>query len=518
MLNEGGTSTTENGEGARWGTAVVIGGGFAGLVTARVLADFFAEVVILEQDRLDESSGVHPHAPQGYHAHAVLAKGGEILEQLFPGLRAELRTAGAPVCDYGKDINFLLPVGYAPRTETGVQVQTVTRDELERTVRRRVLSLPQVTLQDASRCLGLTVGSPGRVTGVTYLRVPALADSGAASAASPPSGDTPAANPTPGNTPVSLDADLVVVASGRSSALPAWLAAQRVAVPAKRVVKAKITYTSVSFERHAEHDADFTVTYQMTFAPDVPRGGVVLAVERNRWMCSLFGFDEHVPPTDDEGYLQFARSLANPNLSKLLEHRSGQDAVRRYTNMNNEWNRYHRIRDWPQRLIAVGDAVCVFNPVYGQGLTIAAMHADVLQRMLTGRREAGRGLDGLSRAFQRKLVKVILPAWTLSSSSDLIWNPQHQPLSARFAHWYNRHLFAVTTREPEVWTRFVRVANMVAPATTLFAPRVMAKVLTQALLRRPTAGSDPRSTLEETPALSTPTPADDEPDAAPHPS
>ncbi|HEU5333554.1 MAG TPA: FAD-dependent monooxygenase [Actinocrinis sp.] len=502
MPNDDNTSTAGTGAQRRWGTAVVIGGGFAGLVTARVLADFFAEVIILEQDPLDEDSGVHPHVPQGYHAHAVLAKGGQILEQFFPGLRAQLQAAGAPVFDYGKGINFLLPVGYAPRTDTGVQVQTVTRDELERTVRRRVLALPQVSLRDASRCLGLTVGSRGRVTGVTYVHVPASTGSGESS-------------PAPADAPVGLAADLVVDASGRTSALPAWLALQHLPVPAKRVVKAKITYTSVSFERRAEPEPDFTVAYQMTFARDVPRGGVVLAVERDRWMCSLFGFDEHVPPTDDEGYLEFARSLANPNLAKVLEHRGGQDGVRRYTNMNNEWNRYHRMRAWPQRLIALGDAVCVFNPVYGQGLTIAALHAELLRRMLADRREAGRGLDGVSRAFQRRLVKLVRPAWVLSSSSDLVWNPQHQPVSARIAHWYNRHLFAVATRDPRVWTRFVRVANMVAPPTALFAPQVVGKVVAQALLRRPPAASGTPSATERTPGPSSPAPVTLAPDHHP---
>jgi 2-polyprenyl-6-methoxyphenol hydroxylase-like FAD-dependent oxidoreductase len=461
----------------RWGTAVVIGGGFAGLVTARVLADFFSSVIVLEQDCLDANSGVHPHAPQGYHAHAVLAKGGQILEQLFPGLRAQLRASGAPVGDYGKDINFLLPVGYAPRSDTGVQFQTVTRDELERTIRRRVLPLPQVTLRDGSRCLGLTTDPRGRVTGVTYMPRTAAPAGSDASAAAP---EAP---------PVGLDADLVVDASGRSSALPAWLAGQRVSIPAKRVVKAKITYTSVGFERSAKDEADFNVCYQMTFAPGVPRGGVILAVEHNRWMCSLFGFGEHVPPTDDEGYLEFARGLSNPNLFKLLEHRSGQDTVHRYANMNNEWNLYHRVRHWPQRLIAVGDAVCVFNPAYGQGLTIAALHAELLQRMLSKRREADGDLDGLGRAFQRKLARVVLPAWTMASSSDLMWNPQYPPVSARIAHWYNRNLFVVATRDPAVWARFVRVANMVAPPTTLFAPKVAAKVVGQALLRRPPAAS-----------------------------
>jgi 2-polyprenyl-6-methoxyphenol hydroxylase-like FAD-dependent oxidoreductase len=440
------------GAGPFWGKAVVIGGGFAGLVTARVLADFFAEVLVLEQDELDEDSGVHPHVPQGTHAHGMLARGGQILERLFPGLRAQLEAAGAPVFDYGEDVRFLLPDGFAPRVRTGVRIQTFTRDALELALRRRVAALPRVELRDGVRCLGLTAKSPGRVTGVLY----GLSDA--------------------------IEADLVVDASGRSSRLTEWLARLRVAVPPKRVVKAKVTYTSLGFQRSEQDDADFQLTYQMTLAPDVPRGGVILAVERDRWLCSLIGCAEHVPPTDAQGLLQFADGLENKTLARLLEHRSGQDEVRRYTNLHNEWNQFHRARDWPERLIAVGDALCVFNPVYAQGMTMAALHAELLHETLAARARPdrsgnGASLDGLSRSFHRDLVGVIRPAWTLSAGSDLMWNPRRQPLSAKAAHWYNRRLLAAAVREPEVWIRFVRVVNMVAAPATLFAPGILAKAL-----------------------------------------
>lgn len=432
----------------RWGKAAVVGGGFAGLVTARVLADFFDEVLVLEQDELEENSGVHPHVPQGKHAHAMLARGGLILERFFPGLRAELEAAGAPVFDYGEYAHFLLPDGYAPRVNTGVSLQTFTRDELERVIRRRVRALPQVKLVDGVRCLGLAGNSAGRVTGVLH----SLDDA--------------------------VDAELVVDASGRSSVLTEWLARLHVEVPPKRVVKARVSYTSVAFERSDRDETDFTFAYQMTMAPDVPRGGVVLAVEHDRWLCSLVGYEENVPPADDEGYLQFARSLDNTHLFKLLEHRRGQDAVRRYTHLNNEWRQFHRVPAWPERLVAVGDAVCVLNPVFGQGMTMAAVHAELLHEMLADRARADGGLDdGLGRSFQARLVRAIRPAWTLSSGSDLMWDARHRPpLAARAAHWYNRRLLAAAVRQPEVWIRFVRVVNMVAPPSTLFAPGVLAEV------------------------------------------
>ncbi|MFI9045963.1 FAD-dependent oxidoreductase [Streptomyces sp. NPDC053427] len=445
--------------GRKWGKAVVIGGGYAGLVTARVLADHFSEVVVLEQDPLDEHRGTHPHVPQGYHAHAMLAKGAEVLEKFFPGLRTEMQEIGAPVFDYGEHISFLLPAGFAPRHRTGVKIQTFTRDELERRLRDKVLALPEVTFLPSTRCDGLKMSGPGKVNRVLYR--------------------------TEGAEQLTeLEADLVVNTSGRASALDNWLSEMGLSVPEKRLVKAKITYTSVNIARSEKSRPEFNIAYQMTFAPHVPRGGVVLAVERNRWMCSLFGFEEHVPPTENGAYLDFAKSLKNPRLAEQIEGRTGQEPTHRYTNVNNQWRLYHKMKEWPDRLIALGDAVCVFNPVYGQGLTVAAMEADLLHRKLTEHRTLGAGLDGMSRGFQRAVARIVLTPWTLSSNSDLMWNPDHQPVTARFAHWYNKHLFAVSVRDARVWSRFVRVANMVAPPTVLFHPTVVAKVMSQALSRR----------------------------------
>ncbi|MFF3915620.1 FAD-dependent oxidoreductase [Streptomyces sp. NPDC001852] len=435
-----------------WGKAVVIGGSYAGLVTARVLADFFREVVLVERDAVDEDTGAHPGAPHGYQGHAMLARGGEILERLFPGLREELRDAGAPVFDYGEGIDFLLPVGRAPRQRTGVPVQSFTRDELERRLRRKVLALPQVTLVASTRCTGLTRDFAGRVNGVRCQSESAK--------------------------PFQLTADLVVDASGRSSSLVDWLNELGISVPPKRTVKAKVTYTSMNFDRPAESHPDhpdYYVAYQMLFAPSVRRAGVLLAVERSRWTCMLFGFHDQ-PPTDDEGYLAFAKTLNTPHLAEHIARRSVQEPTRRYTNVDNQWRPFHTVRDWPDRLLAVGDSVCVFNPVYGQGMTVAAMEAELLQRMLKRHGTTGR-LDGLARGFQRKVGRLLLLPWTVSTNSDLMWTPGGRSLAARIAHWYNMRLFHVAVNDAAVWKRFVRVVNMVASPALLFHPLVALKVL-----------------------------------------
>ncbi|MCB5168326.1 FAD-dependent monooxygenase [Streptomyces bambusae] len=450
--------------------AVVIGGSYTGLVTARVLTEFFEEVVLVERDGIDEDTGTHPSAPQGYHAHAMLAKGGEVLERLFPGLREELREAGAPVFDYGLGIDFLLPTGTAPRGRTGVMVQTFTRDELERRIRRRVTALPRVTLRHSTRCTGLLRDAAGRVRGVL------CSTEGGGKDAGQDVGQGEGQGNGQGDGPDEIRADLVVDASGRTSKLEEWLAAAGVTVPAKRVVQAKITYTSMNFPRAKGESPDYQIAYQMLSAPDVPRAGVLLAVERERWTCSLFGFQDE-PPTDDGGYLEFARSLGNPRLAEQLERRTEQEPTYRYTNIDNRWRQYHAVRNWPEGLIALGDAVCVFNPVYGQGLTVAAMEADLLGRMLARRRATGRRLAGFAADFQKRVARLVLGPWTLSTNSDLMWAPDGQPLAARIAHWYNARLFRVAVRDAAVWARFVRVVNMTASPALLFHPSVALKVL-----------------------------------------
>ncbi|MFK4067118.1 NAD(P)/FAD-dependent oxidoreductase [Streptomyces sp. NPDC029674] len=445
--------------GTRWGRAVVVGGGYAGLVVARVLADHFSEVLVLERDPVRPDTGVHPHAPQGHHAHALLARGSEALEGLFPGLRAELAELGAPVFDYGERINFLLPTGYAAATRTGVPVQTCTREELERRLRQRVAALPTVRVLAATRCETVTASAPGRLDRVRY-------------------------RPEGADEPTDVTADLVADCSGRATSVDRWLTDAGLPVSARTVIKAKITYTSALYERPPDDRQDFDVAYQMTFAPDVTRGGVVLAVEHHRWMCSLLGFDGQAPPTDDEGYLDFAHTLGNPRLAEQIKRGTRQGPIHRYTNPGNEWRLHHKNARWPERLIAVGDALCLFNPAYGQGLTVAALEAELLGRLLGRRRAGAAGLDGLSRAYQRAAARVIQVPWTMATTSDLMWAPGRQPLPARFAHWYNQQVFALAVHDPDVWARFVRVLNMTAPPSLLFRPAVLAKVVRGVLRRR----------------------------------
>jgi hypothetical protein len=196
-------------------------------------------------------------------------------------------------------------------------------------------------------------------------------------------------------------------------------------------------------------------------------------VDSDRCLITLVGAGGEVPPTDEAGFLDYAASLDVAEIPAAITAGTPLTPVYRFARMANRWICYHRLRRWPQRLIAVGDAVCVFNPVYGQGLTVAAQEAQLLGELLDGTRT----LTGLAQRFQRRLGGLIRLPWSMATSSDLSWDPAPPSRSARLIRWYLHHLLDLIPTDPEVAIRFFRVQNMISNPTTLAAPRMIAKVL-----------------------------------------
>ncbi|MEU7068129.1 monooxygenase [Streptomyces sp. NPDC046161] len=453
---------------SRFGHAVVCGGGFAGLLTAHVLSEVFDRVTLVERDPLSGEGGVRPGVPQAYHGHGMAARGAQILEELFPGLREELREVGAPVFDAGTAVPVLMPAGWTPRTVTGVQLQFFSRAALEDRIRARVLAQSRITVLDRHEAHGLSTEGGRAASGVSVRPV--------------------RAGPGTAGESRTIAADLVVDAQGRSSRLPRWLSEAGSPQPPSSVVDARYAYASRLYAQPASPPPEWVCTLQMTYAPSVRRGGAVAAVEGGRWIVSLMGAAGDLPPTTPHEFEAFAAALENPYVAQAMRLGQPLSPVRRFTRLTNRWHRYDRLGGRHMgRLVVIGDALCTFNPVYGHGMTVAAVQALILRDVLRARLRNG-GLDGVSRIFQRRAARAVRLPWLIATSSDLGWQDRTPGPFTRLVRWYVGYVLAAIVHDTEVYLQFLRVQHMLTGPTALLRPRVLLAILGQfaaSLLRKP---------------------------------
>lgn len=425
------------------GRAVVIGASVAGLLAARVLSDHFSSVTLIERDKLPSAAEHRGGVPQARHIHGLLARGLRILETLFPGFEAELDAAGAPRIEWMRDTLQLIATGWTPPYSSKFYSRPCSRLLLESLIRRRVLALPNLELLEGYSASEL-LGAHGRVTGV---RLEARRG-----------GDTRA-----------LDADLVVDASGRGSRAPEWLAALGCDAPAETHVNANLGYATRLY-RLRQHPG-WRGLFMMT-TPALPRGGVFIEIENGVWMMTLAGTAGDVPPTDEAGLLAFARSIPAPPLHAALEQAEPLTPIYGYRRTGNRLRHYERLRRFPRGFVVLGDAVCAFNPIYGQGMTAAALGAVELDRWL----QAGGG-DG--RRFQKRLARRNADAWMMATYEDFRYPTEGAPPPriARALNGYVDWLFDAAPDVPEIPNRFLRVMHLVMPPVSLFDPRLILKRL-----------------------------------------
>ncbi|GAB3668445.1 hypothetical protein GCM10027589_34900 [Actinocorallia lasiicapitis] len=433
----------------RWERAVVIGAGISGLAAAAALSRSFASVVVVERDRLPQGEEPRPGVPQARHPHGLFIRGGMELEKLLPGLREELRRDGAPTFDLGEQMDLRVKGRTPPRLTLGLQLQTFSRNFLEWRVRRRVAELPQVEFRAGVTVTGLRYDAAARrVTGVEGQ----VKDDRTAR--------------------VLIDADLVVDASGRTSKLPQWLDRCGYAVPEPVVSDPGMEYVSCVYSSGER----LTESCQFTYEVGGTRGAAALAVERGRMMMILIGTVNDPPPTDYPGFVAWTRGLTNPIFTELAASAEPVSGLRRYGMTTNRRFNYHRMRRWPERIVAVGDAVCAFNPVYGQGMTMGALDAVALADALE--RRTG-DLDGFARPFQRRLARLALPPWLMAVSQDSLYRDPSvpSPLFGRVAGRYMTRIFVRLPDDPALYRTFLRVFQMTASPTILATPRNLYRCL-----------------------------------------
>jgi 2-polyprenyl-6-methoxyphenol hydroxylase-like FAD-dependent oxidoreductase len=451
--------------------ALVIGGSMAGLLAARTLSEHFDRVTLIDRDTLPEEPAARRGVPQSAHLHILLDRGAQILERWFPGISAELIESGAQTLDWPSEVRWMMAAGWSERFSHGIRLLSCSRHLLEWTVRRRVMALENVTIATGRDVIGLA----GQGDAITAVEHRARGRDALESAVE--------------RTP----ADLIVDASGRNSQAPQWLAGLGYDAPESTEVNSFLGYASRVYEPPSDFEADWKAIYLQANPPHEARLGGLFPLEGGQWIVTLGGAGGDYPPTDEEGFLAFARSLRSTAIYDALQRARPVTPIRGYQRTVNQLRHYDRLERFPERFVVLGDALCAFNPIYGQGMTVAAMESEALDRCLRDQPA------GLSKRFQKEAARCVADAWMISTGEDLRY-PTTVGATAgfqdRLTHRYLDRVIAAATGNKAVNLAFVEVLNLKHSPTSLFHPRVLVPAL---LGRHGKRASSPAATQPRSP-------------------
>jgi 2-polyprenyl-6-methoxyphenol hydroxylase-like FAD-dependent oxidoreductase len=426
--------------------AVVIGASMAGLLAARALADFYGTVTVLERDAFPVSDIPRKGVPQGRHAHGLLARGRNVIERFFPGWTDEVVASGGIRGDIAGDVNWVghgVTLKSAPSDLIGL---LASRPVLEGHVRRRLLALPNVRAIENCAVQGLIANDDRSAIKGVRARI--------------------------GNIEQIIEADLVVDASGRGSSSPAWLEGLGYAAPVEEKIEIGIGYTTRTYRRRP---GDLNGKTAVVVAGSGPnwRNGVVLYQTEDTWIVSVGGFFGDHAADDDMLFAAYCGSLPTPEIYDIVAHAEPLSDFVSYRYPANLRRRYEKLNAFPKGYLVFGDAVCSFNPVYGQGMTVAAQEAALLQQCL----EPGEA--DLARRFFAAATAAIDVPWDIAVGNDLR-HPKVQgprPAKVRFINWYIGKLHMAARHDAVLANAFLRVANLEASPTLLLSPANVLRVI-----------------------------------------
>jgi 2-polyprenyl-6-methoxyphenol hydroxylase-like FAD-dependent oxidoreductase len=435
---------------------VVVGAGISGLLSARVLSEGFDRVTLVERDALPDGADTRKGVPQARHLHSLAARGSGILEELFPGFDAELADAGCPLLDQAADAVTALAPGRLPRFRSGITMRAASRALVERRIRARLEDDPNIDFLPGREVVGLVPG-PGGLSGVRTLT---RADGSVEE----------------------LSADLVVDASGASSRAPRWLGEIGYGSPKETVVDARLGYATRWYRVPEDFAGDWTGVAVLPGWPETTRGGTLRRVEGDLWTAVLIGTGGDYPPTDPERFVSFAASLHSPAIYDAIKDAEPASPVYGYRRTANRLRHYERVR-LPKNFLVAGDAACVLNPSYGQGMTAAALSAMALRECLSG------GLTpNLSRRFQRRQRKAVAPCWTATTNSDAQWAAgglEDLGLARRMLYRISEEVMKLAVEREDVARTLLGVKNLIEPPAALLRPGILVPALARTVKNRP---------------------------------
>jgi 2-polyprenyl-6-methoxyphenol hydroxylase-like FAD-dependent oxidoreductase len=430
--------------------AVVVGAGIAGVAAARVLADWFETVILLERDFLPDAPTYRTGTPQARHPHVLLLGGQRALEELFPALDNDFTAAGGVALRVNQDIREELPDGRPiPQRDFGHVCFALTRPRIEYVLRQRLAEQPNIIIQDGVRVVDLLADPSGR-------RIKAVRCEGVKD-----------------NQSQIVPADLVVDASGRGQLTLAYL--KQTGRPFQQTaIDIDIEYSTAILDVPEDVSRDWKGVVTHNRAPHLSRRAVLLPIEGNRWLMTALGYRDDHPPAEWSEILQFLQHLTTRTIYNAVSKLRPKDKVARFGLPASVWRHFERVENFPDNLLPIGDAICRYNPAYGQGMTVASKEAALLRRVLAGQASAPDPYAGLSRAFLGVAASFIETPWTMAALPDLAF-PEvggERPADLNRSLEFQHALMRVAARDREVQKLRTEVWHMLKPPGALHAPEI----------------------------------------------
>ena len=420
--------------------AVVCGAGMGGLLAARVLSEFYGTVTVVERDNLPDAADQRRGVPQGRHFHVLWSRGADELARLFPGIHDDLIAAGAEVCDDGDLSRVSIRLAGHELSREGkfsdpsaVKLHLLSRPLLESHVRQRVGAIDNVEILDGHDFVDPIAPTPQRVTGANIVD----RDSGAKR---------------------ELNADLLVDAMGRSARTPAFLDDLGCGRPVAERSTTNANYTSLQMRI-----PEGIIKERMTFVvpePKKPTGGAFSVYEHDTWIFTLTRLADNEPPNDLTGMIRMATQFAPPGLLRALKRGEPISEISVFRYPGAIWRRYDQMDRFPAGFLVFGDAICSTNPIYGQGMTVAALEATALRDCLT------EGNGDLSRRFFAATAAHIGPMWASNQFNDLYMDngdPDHA--ASKELLDFREAVLSAAESSPAVTEKLYRSMNLVDPPT-----------------------------------------------------
>jgi 2-polyprenyl-6-methoxyphenol hydroxylase-like FAD-dependent oxidoreductase len=432
--------------------AVVIGAGIAGLAAARALADSFAQVLILERDKLIPDAAPRIGVPQGKQPHALLVGGLRALTDQFPNFLDRFLKSGAVAYDYSKarwEIGGFDPL---PQRDLGIPIYSASRPLIEFVVREELKQIHNVTLQEQSRVEGLTLSESGAINGARHS--------------------------APGGVVHTASADLIVDASGRGVPTLKLLDAIGCAHPDTSSIGINIDYSTAIFAKPKDAPSDWLLLATLPNAPKERHGGLIMPIEGNRWMVTMSArHPQSPPPATDAEFLAHAQALRTKTLFNAIQNAERITAIARHRFTGSVRVHWERLSSLPRGLLLLGDAACHFNPLFGQGMTAAAQQAVVLKGLLATAADESDPLGWLQSIYFKKLAEVLEAPWSVAVS-DLIYPETTgvRPATFERSMQFSAGLMRLAVQDPEIHKLMMEVQQLLKPSSVYNDPELHQRI------------------------------------------